>query len=75
MKPRLINIKDKTILSKKRCCPPHYFPHKLPVGKQVTEEPCHYHNKKWRMYHHIPFCKFLNCPHYKFMMEKYKLKK
>jgi len=67
----LMHIKDKTIISKKRVCPPHYLPHKFPFGKRVRTEPCHFHNKKYRMLHHILFC-ILRCPHYKFMIKKYK---
>ena len=52
-------------------CPPHYIPHKLPIGKKVCNEHCHYHKAKWRMFHHKTFCKILRCPHYKRMMEEY----
>tara|TARA_Y100000310_G_scaffold8335_1_gene8909 strand:- start:31 stop:279 length:249 start_codon:yes stop_codon:yes gene_type:complete len=65
-----MNIKDKKIISKTRFCPPHYWPHKLPFGKKITDESCHIHKKKWRMNHHIPFCKKLKCPNYEFMMRK-----
>jgi len=72
----LIDIKDKVILSRKKCCPAHYFPHKFPVGKPVTKEACHFHKAKWRMFHHIFFCNILRCKHYNFMIEKYnKVKK
>jgi len=66
-----LNIKDKVIISKTRCCPAHTIPHKLPFTKPITNEPCHYHKAKWRMLHHIPFCFFL-CKNYKFMINKYK---
>ena len=73
--PKLLNIKDKKTISKNRFYPPHYIPHKFPFGKKITDEPCHYHKRKWRMAHHIPFCKLLNCPHYNFMIKNYKNKK
>ncbi len=75
MKPFLIKIKDKTIISEKRCCPSHYLPHKFPFGQRVTDEPCHFHKRKWRMAHHILFCRYLKCPRYKFMLKKYKQSK
>jgi len=80
MKPWLLYIKDKVkILTKEGkeiFCPPHHIPHKLPFTEPISDEPCHYHNAKWRMAHHIPTCKFiLKCPHYKTMKEAYKNKK
>jgi hypothetical protein len=69
--PWFMNILDKTIISKTRFCPPHYFPHKLPVGEKIVDEPCHFHNAKWRMGHHKPFCKLLKCPNNKFMLGEY----
>ena len=66
-----MSIKDKIILSRKKCCPPHYFPHKLPFGRRITDEPCHIPKAKWRMLHHTIFC-FLRCPHYEFMIQEYK---
>ena len=75
MKPKLLNIKDKKIISEKRFCPPHYIPHKLPFGEKIINEYCHVHNKKWRMAHHKFFCKLLKCPHYKFMIKEYKKQK
>jgi len=71
MKPKLLNIKDKKTISKTKFCPPHYSPHKLPFGKKITNEPCHIHNKKWRMKHHKFFCKFLKCLHYHSMINKH----
>jgi hypothetical protein len=68
----LMDIKDKMEISKTRCCPPHYFPHKLPFGKKICNEKCHFHAAKWRMIHHTLFCKYLKCPNYKFMMKKKK---
>jgi hypothetical protein len=68
-------IKDKVIISKSRFCPPHTFPHKLPFAKPITREYCHYHKARWRMLHHILFCKFLKCKNYKFMIKKYKKNK
>lgn len=65
-----MNIADKTEISKEKCCPPHYVPHKLPFGEKICDEPCHFHNAKWRMMHHIYFCKKLKCPHFEFMMKK-----
>ena len=67
-----MNIQDKITLSKKKCCPPHFWPHKLPFTKLIINEPCHIHNKKWRMAHQKFFCKYLKCPHYKFMVKEYK---
>jgi hypothetical protein len=67
----LMNIKDKKILSKKRCCPPHYIPHKLPFGKKICDEPCHFHKARWRMWHHKWFCQVLGCVNYKWMIKKY----
>jgi hypothetical protein len=52
-------------------CPPHYMPHKLPFGDKIEDEPCHIHEKKWRMLHHVPFC-YMFCPHYGDMMESYR---
>ncbi|MFH1607566.1 MAG: hypothetical protein ABIA78_00350, partial [archaeon] len=69
---KILNIKDKKIISKKRFCPPHWWPHTLP-WKKITDEPCHIHKKTWRMQHHTPFCKYwLKCPNYEFMIKKYK---
>jgi hypothetical protein len=65
-----MNIKDKIIISKKRRCPAHTFPHKLPFGEKIIGEPCHIHKKTWRAAHHKLFCKILNCPHYHFMSKK-----
>jgi hypothetical protein len=67
-----INLKYEIKISKTNYCPPHYLPHKLPFGKKITNESCHIHKKKWRMNHNIPFCRKLKCPHYKFMIKKYK---
>jgi len=70
-----LNLKDKVKVCGKKgerlCCPPHCIPHKLPFTKPITNESCHYHNAKWRMLHHIPFCWFF-CSNYKRMIEKYK---
>ena len=71
----LMDIKDKVKISKTRCCPPHYFPHKFPLGKKICKEECHIHKAKWRMAHHILFCKYLKCPNYEFMMSKYRVRK
>jgi len=54
-----------------KCCPPHYMPHKLPMGDKIEDEPCHIHEKDWRMYHHIPFC-YMFCPNYEDMMASYR---
>ncbi len=67
-----MNIKDKIVISEERCCPPHYLPHKLPIGEKVFDERCHVHRAKWRMAHHVFFCKYLKCPNYEFMVEKNK---
>jgi len=69
--PKLLNIKDKRIISKGKFCPPHHLPHKLPFGKKITKEPCHIHKRKWRRVHHKLFCKLLRCPYYKFMIKRY----
>lgn len=65
-----MNILDKQDISKTRCCPPHYLPHKLPIGEKITTEKCHVHQAKWRMAHHTFFCQVLKCPNFKFMKEK-----
>ena len=67
-----MKIKDKINISDSRFCPPHYLPHKLPWGKKVTTENCHIHTTWWRMLHHSPFCRYLKCPNYSFMIKKYK---
>ncbi|MFH1152004.1 MAG: hypothetical protein V1788_02670 [Nanoarchaeota archaeon] len=72
MSPKLLNIKDKKIISKNRFCPPHWWPHTFPWKKKITTESCHIHKRKWRMFHHKLFCKFLKCPNYKFMVNKSK---
>ena len=66
-----MNIKDKIIISEERVCPPHCLFHKLPFTKPITDELCHYHQKKWRTTHHILFCKYLRCKNYEFMINKY----
>lgn len=70
-----LNIKDKIELNKKLFCPPHCFPHKLPFTKPIIKELCHIHKAKWRMLHHLFFCKILGCPHYKKMKEYYESNK
>lgn len=67
-----MNILDKVEISNCKFCPPHYLPHKLPFGKKIDDEPCHYHKARWRMMHHKFFCKLLKCPHYKYMIKRYK---
>ena len=71
----LLNTKDKVDVrgkkGKRLYCPPHCIPHKLPFTKPIIDEPCHYHNSKWRMFHHILFC-YLFCLNYPRMIEKYK---
>lgn len=74
MKLLFLDIGDKKIISKERFCPPHYFPHKLPVGKHIIDELCHIHDKKWRKIHHEIYCKFLKCQNYEFMIESYNKK-
>tara|TARA_Y100000310_G_scaffold302882_2_gene340708 strand:+ start:1400 stop:1696 length:297 start_codon:yes stop_codon:yes gene_type:complete len=72
-----MNIPDKVETSQilqdngDRYCPPHRWPHSLPItGQLVTDEPCHIHQKAWRQYgHHEPFCQFLKCPHYQAMLQ------
>ena len=70
-----LNIEDKVqILDEEGndlYCPPHTIPHKLPFTAPITNEPCHYHNSKLRMFHHIPFC-YCFCKNYKTMIETYK---
>lgn len=65
-----MNLKDKIKISKTRCCPPHYWPHKLPFGEKVTCENCHIHINPLRKLHHYGYCKILGCPNYKFMKSK-----
>jgi len=67
-----MNIKDKFYISKTRHCPPHYYPHKSPIGKKICDEKCHIHKTKWNMSHHSFFCKYLKCDNYKFMINKNK---
>ena len=72
-----INTGDKVAVtdidseSPEHFCPPHYVPHKLPIGPKIEDEPCHVHEKTWRMYHHVPFC-YMFCPNYGNMMAAYK---
>ena len=70
-----LNIRDKTRVDGRNneeiYCPPHTFPHKLPFSEPIVDEPCHIHGANWRMQHHIPFCRYLECPNYERMMEKY----
>jgi hypothetical protein len=76
MKRRFMDIKDKKIISNEKHCPSHYLPHKIPFGEKISDEPCHFHYKKWRMMHHKPFCKFIvKCPHYEFMIKEYNKRK
>jgi hypothetical protein len=49
-------------------CPPHYLPHKLPVGRPVSDEPCHFHKSGFHMLHHTPFCRKLKCPYVDMML-------
>lgn len=77
MKPFLLHIKDKIGFRKseihnRKFCPPHSFPHKLPFTKPITDEHCHIHSNKLRMLHHTLYCKLIKCPHYNFMIKKYK---
>lgn len=65
-----MNIKDKIEISNTRHCPPHYLPHKFPIGNKICDENCHIHKAKWRMSHHKFFCKILKCPNYSFMIQK-----
>ena len=67
-----MNIKDKITASYDRFCPPHYMPHKLPFGKKIADENCHFHKAGWRMAHHEFFCQQLKCPHYESMKEAHK---
>jgi hypothetical protein len=69
-KIRWMEIKDKIDLADDRFCPPHYLPHKLPIGEKITDEKCHFHKAKWRMAHHATFCKVLKCPNYEFMIKQ-----
>ncbi len=66
-----MNILDKEDICDTKFCPPHYIPHKLPIGKKVTTERCHVHKAKWRMAHHTFYCQVLKCPHFKFMKKKH----
>lgn len=68
-----LNIEDKVEIEERELfCPPHCFPHKLPFTQPIINEPCHYHRKRWRMLHHIPYCKILKCSNYELMMKEYK---
>jgi len=67
-----LNIDDKIEISETRYCPPHTFPHRFPWQDKIDDEPCHFHTAKWRMAHHIFYCKLLKCPNYSFMMEEYR---
>lgn len=67
-----MNMEDKKTISKSKLCPAHYMPHKIPLGEKIKDERCHLHKKKLNMLHHTFFCKYLNCPNYKFMISKYK---
>ena len=53
-------------------CPTHCLPHKLPFGKKICDERCHYHQARWRMWHHTVFCKLIGCSNYKRMISEYK---
>ena len=76
-----MNICDKTDIdkiipkeeAKGRCCPPHYLPHKLPFGEKICNEKCHVHRAKWRMAHHISFCKVLKCKNFDTMIKAHKI--
>ena len=70
MKKIFINIKDKIMLSNELFYAPHYLPHKFPIGEKICDEKCHIQKAKWRMKHHIFFCKYLKCPNYEFMIKK-----
>ena len=63
-----MDIADKHPVGGGRRCPPHYLPHKLPVGAKVTDEPCHFHKARWRMAHHRFVCRRLRCPNYSTML-------
>ena len=65
-----MNIHDKKDISNTRYCPAHYLPHKLPFWEKIIDEKCHIHKAKWRMKHHIAFCKILKCPNYDFMINR-----
>jgi len=67
-----MNILDKVEISDSRRCPPHYLPHKLPIGDKIIDEKCHIHDADWRTAHHNYFCKVLDCPNYDFMIKKKK---
>ena len=72
-----MDIKDKipVIDERERHCPPHYIPHKLPLGEPVTDEHCHIHRNPLRMIHHNFFCEYLKCPNYNFMRREYEKSK
>ena len=65
-------MKDEIKISENKFCPPHYLPHKIPLGKKIENENCHIHKNKIHMLHHKPFCKLIKCQHYEFMIKKYK---
>jgi len=66
-----LNIVDKVDVGEDRFCPPHYWPHTLPIGERITDERCHYHKSNWRMIHHTPFCFATSCENYDAMMKAY----
>jgi hypothetical protein len=65
-----MKIKDKILISEELCCPPHYIPHKIPIGEKISDEPCHIHEAGWRMSHHVIFCKIIKCKNCGFMLSK-----
>lgn len=65
-----LQITDKIPVENNGCCPPHYLPHKLPIGEPIIDESCHTHTACWRRWHHNLFCRVLKCPNYP-TMKKY----
>jgi hypothetical protein len=70
--PLWVDIEDKVELKEEKYRPPHCLPHKFPFTKPITDEPCHFHDKRWRMGHYILYCKILKCKNYDFMINQYK---
>ena len=49
----------------KKYCPNHTYPHKFPWQKKITNELCHTHKNKLRLWFHNLNCFLLKCPYRK----------
>lgn len=49
----------------KKTCPPHTYPHRFPWQKKVTNEPCHTHKNKIKLFFHNLHCWLFKCPYRK----------